>query len=70
MNETPTAGPAMPERQPGPMPDWQKRQLARLTKMLSEWRSDDHEDAITLCRSDIICLLDALRIGHRNGVAT
>ena len=63
-NETgPTVGPAMPERQPGPMPEWQQRQLARLTKMLSEWRSDDHEDAITLCRSDIICLLDALSAG-------
>lgn len=60
----PTGGPAMPERQPGSMPDWQKRQLARLTKMLSEWRSDDHEDAITLCRSDVICLLDALGNSH------
>lgn len=60
MNQ-PTSGPETPKRPLGPMPDWQQRQLARLLQKLSAWRSDDHEDAITLCRSDVICLLDAIQ---------
>lgn len=61
-NGTPTQGPPMPERPRAPMPDWQQRQLKRLLEELSEWRNADHEDRFTLGRSEIICLLDALRV--------
>ena len=56
----PTQGPAVPAREPGPMPDWQKRQLARVVEELSIWRCADHEDTIVLNRSEVICLLDGL----------
>lgn len=59
-SDAPTQGPAIPPRKPGPMPDWQKRQLSRLVGRLSAWRSADHEDTIVMTRSEVICLLDGL----------
>lgn len=62
MEGGPTTGP-MPNTglPPAPLPEWQERQFRRLLERLSEWRSDDHEDAIVLCRSEIIAILDGVK---------
>lgn len=73
----PTQGPSRPQPNTGllraPMPEWQQRQFERLLDRLSDWRSDDHEDAITLCRSEIIAILDGVKacrnIGFSNQFA-
>jgi hypothetical protein len=50
------------------MPDWQQKQFWALIERLSEWRSDDYQDAITLCRSEIIAILDGVKaVQNRTG---
>jgi hypothetical protein len=44
-----------------PIPGWQLRQFEHLLDKLSEWRNDDHEDAIVLCRSEIIAILEGVK---------
>lgn len=62
-NPVPTTGPAIDRSglPPAPLPEWQERQFRRLLDKLAKWRGDDHEDAITLCRSDIIAILDGVK---------
>lgn len=40
------------------LPAWQQIQIGLLMGKLRDWREADHEDAITICRSDIIALID------------
>ena len=58
----PTTGPmSTTGLPPAPIPEWQERQFRRLLDRLAEWRSDDHEDAIVLCRSEIIAILEGVK---------
>lgn len=43
------------------LPLWQSLQLGMLLGKLSDWRNEDHEDALTLCRSDVIAILDGFK---------
>jgi len=43
------------------LPLWQSLQLGMLLGRLSDWRNADHEDALTLCRSDVIAILDGFK---------
>ncbi len=43
------------------MPLWQSLQLALLLGKLSDWRNEDHADNITLCRSDVIAIIDGVK---------
>jgi hypothetical protein len=54
---------------PAPIPEWQERQFRRLLERLAEWRGDDHEDAIVVCRSEIIAILEGVK-SVQNKVAT
>lgn len=56
----PTTGP-MPGCTSAPIPEWQERQFRNLLTRLAEWRSDDHEDAIVLCRSEIIAIIEGVK---------
>ena len=61
--EAPTTGPMGTLRvlPPAPIPEWQERQFRNLLARLAEWRGDDHEDAIVLCRSEIIAILEGVK---------
>lgn len=63
MNEAPTSGPMPTPKPPGPY------DFARFDKLLDglqEWRSDDHEDNITLCRSYVIEIIEGVKALQRS----
>lgn len=43
------------------LPVWQELHLGLLLGRLSDWRNADHEDAITLYRSDVIAIIDGFK---------
>jgi hypothetical protein len=57
IHESPTTGPMLPAR------DYKHdlKYFTPLVERLSEWRSDDHEDAIVLTRNQIIELLEGIK---------
>ncbi len=63
MDGTPTQGPAPAPRPRGPY-DFTK--FDRLMEGLQEWRSDDHEDNIVLCRSYVIEIIEGVKALRRN----
>jgi hypothetical protein len=68
---SPTTGPCVGSGLPrAPMPEWQQRQFERLLDKLSQWRGDDHEDAITLRRSEIIAILEGVKACRNVGLAS
>jgi len=52
------------------MPEWQQRQFESLIDKLSQWRGDDHEGAIVLCRSEIIAILEGVKMCRNVGLAS
>lgn len=60
----PTQGPTMPIRPPSPLSKWEREWLDAIVSRLTRWRADDHEDAITLPRGEVIMLLEGLKRGH------
>jgi hypothetical protein len=44
------------------LPDWQQRHLDRLLEALTNWRNEDHEEAVTLARSDVCAILDGFKV--------
>jgi hypothetical protein len=66
MSDTPnpTPGHPMPARGPYPLNEWDRRHLAAIVHRLTTWRAEDHEDAITLGRGEVIMLLEGLKRGH------
>lgn len=44
------------------LPMWQQIQFRLIMDKLKQWRESDHEDFIQICRSDIIAIIDAVKV--------